>query len=175
MWKPRKEDETNLTPTGYATSEQSMNSPRMTQSERAQIGKGLQVNGEISGAEDLLIDGDVQGSIALREQVLTIGPSGHVRASINAGQVIVHGTVNGNISAKRVELKSSANVTGDVSTERIIMEDGAYLKGGVDVHKPSATEARHETVAAAAASSESVPMREPAPAFAHAGMAEKKV
>ena len=173
MWKPRKEDE-NPTPTGYATGEKSMNSPRATQMEQAHIGKGLHVKGEISGAEDLLIDGDVQGSVTLREQVLTIGPRGKVHASINAGQVIVLGTVNGNINAKRVELRSSANVTGDVSTERIIMEDGAYLKGGVDVHKPTATETRHESVAAAAATSDASPVHEPAPVFAHAGAEEKK-
>jgi cytoskeletal protein CcmA (bactofilin family) len=173
MWKPRKEEDLgSTTPTGYSVG-QSMNSPRVTQPDQARIGKGVQVKGEISGAEDLYIDGEVQGSISLREQVLTIGPNGKVRAAINAGQAVVHGTVDGNITAKRVELKSSAKVIGDVSTERIIMEDGAYLKGSVDVHKQS--EARQESVAAAAAPSSSTPMPEPVPAFAHAGMQEKKV
>src|SRR5581483_6945605 len=135
-------------------------------------GKGVQVKGEISGAEDLYIDGEVEGSVSLGEQVLTIGPNGKVRASINAGQVVVQGTIDGNITAKRVELRSSANVVGDVSTERIVMEDGAYLKGSVDVQKT--TPARQESAVAAAVSASATPSPEPAAAYAHAGMEEKK-
>ena len=179
MWKPRKEEDdpssTATTPTGYSAGQRSMNSPRATQPEQARIGKGLHVNGEISGAEDLYIDGEVQGSISLRDQMLTIGPNGKLHSTINAGQVVVHGAVTGNITAKRVELKSSANVVGDVSTERIVMEDGAFLKGGVDVQKQGMPEARQESVAAAAVTSSPKPVPEPAPAFAHAGMQQKKV
>jgi len=175
MWKPRKEEEQGsaaTTSTGYSTGERSMNSPRATQLEQARIGKGVQVKGEISGAEDLYIDGAVEGSISLSEQVLTIGPNGKVHASVDAGQVVGQGEVDGNISAKRVELRSSAKVVGDVSTERIVIEDGAYLKGSVDVHKPS--ESRQESAAAATVSTSSKSMPERAPVFAHAGMEEKK-
>jgi len=179
MWKPRKEEDHSstaaITPTGYSAAERSMNSPRATQPEQSRIGKGLRLKGEISGAEDLYIDGEVQGSISLRDHVLTIGPSGKVHAGINAGQVVINGAVHGNINAKRVELKSSANVVGDVSTERIVIEDGAYLKGGVDVHKGGMPESRQESVAAAAVTSSSKPVSEPSPAFAHAGVEEKKL
>jgi cytoskeletal protein CcmA (bactofilin family) len=172
VWKPRSEEERSTTP-GGAPIQQPMNTPRMAQPDQARIGKGVQVNGEISGAEDLYVDGEVQGSITLRDQVLTIGPNANVRASIDAGQVIVQGAINGNITAKRVELKGTAKVVGDVSTERIVMEDGAYLKGGVDVHKAE-RESRQESKAAAASSS-TASTPEEAPVLAHAGSEEKKV
>ena len=156
-----------------------MNSPRATttQPEQARILKGVKVKGEVSGAEDLYIDGDVEGRITLGEHALSIGPNGRVEAvSIDAGQVVVHGSVTGNITAKRVELKSTARVVGDVSTERIIMEDGAYLKGGVDVHKPSPKqEARQESAAAAAVSSQAALVPGPQPEYAHAAGEQKKV
>jgi cytoskeletal protein CcmA (bactofilin family) len=105
----------------------------------AHIGKSVVIKGELSGSEDLFLDGEVEGSIALQNQNLTIGPNGRVRANINAKEVVVHGKVDGNIAgSERVELRKSAVLVGDIVTQRIIIEDGAYFKGGIDINKNEA-------------------------------------
>lgn len=106
-------------------------------SEIATIGKSVVVKGELSGSEDLVVDGEVEGSITLRGQSLTIGPNGRVRANIEARNVILHGRVDGDIHAsERVELRKSASLAGDITTARISIEDGAYFKGTIDIQKP---------------------------------------
>ena len=121
--------------------------------EVAHIGKSVVVKGELSGSEDLYLDGEVEGSIELREHHLTIGPHGKVRASVNARDVVVHGQVNGNVhGSERVELKKSAVLTGDIVTQRIVIEDGAVFKGSLETqHEAARPEPRHEAVEAAAA------------------------
>jgi cytoskeletal protein CcmA (bactofilin family) len=102
----------------------------------AHIGKSVIIKGELSGSEDLYLDGEVEGSIELRGHNLTIGPNGRVRANVQAKDVVVHGKVNGNVhGAERVELKKSAILVGDISTQRVAIEDGAYFKGGIDILK----------------------------------------
>ena len=96
--------------------------------EIANIGKSVAIKGDVSGGEDLYLDGEVDGSIELHEHSLTVGPNGHVRANINAKQVIIHGRVDGNVFASdRVELRKSAVLSGDIATQRIVIEDGAYV------------------------------------------------
>ena len=100
----------------------------------AQIGKSVVIKGELSGSEDLYVDGQVEGSIALKNNSLTIGPNGQVKASVDAKGIVVQGKLEGNVQASdRVELRKSAVVTGDISTQRISIEEGAYLKGKVDI------------------------------------------
>ena len=100
----------------------------------AQIGKSVVVKGELTGSEDLYVDGQIEGSIALNNNNLTVGPHGQVKASVEAKGVIVQGKLDGNIkAAERVELRKSAIVNGDITTQRIAIEDGAYLKGKVDI------------------------------------------
>jgi cytoskeletal protein CcmA (bactofilin family) len=102
----------------------------------AQIGKSVVVKGELSGSEDLFVDGQVEGSIALKGNSLTVGPNGQVKASIDAKGVVVQGKLDGNIQASdRVELRKSAVVNGDISTRRILIEEGAFLKGKVDIQR----------------------------------------
>jgi len=114
-------------------------------SDVASIGKSVVIKGELSGSEDLYLDGEVEGSIVLNGNSLTVGPNGRVRAHIKAREVIVHGKVDGNIlGAGRVELRKSAAVLGDISSQRIMIEDGAYVKGSIDVQrdaKPAAPQA----------------------------------
>lgn len=100
----------------------------------AQIGKSVVIKGELSGSEDLYVDGQVEGSISLKGNSLTVGPHGQIKASVEAKGVIVQGKLEGNILASdRVELRKTAVVTGDVSTQRIAIEEGAYLRGKVDI------------------------------------------
>ena len=102
----------------------------------AHIGKSVVIKGELSGSEDLYLDGEVEGSIELHDHNLTIGPNGRVRANINAKAVVVQGKVDGSISgSERVELRKSGVLVGDIVTERIVIEDGAYFKGGIDIRK----------------------------------------
>lgn len=112
------------------------------------------VKGELSGSEDLYVDGQVEGSISLRGQSLTVGPNGRVRANIEARNVVIHGTVDGDVHATdRVELRKSASLTGDISTLRIAIEDGAYFKGTIDIQKPETVtkpEVRPQAAAASA-------------------------
>jgi cytoskeletal protein CcmA (bactofilin family) len=104
----------------------------------AQIGKSVVIKGELSGSEDLYIDGQVEGSIALKNFILTVGPSGQVKASVEAKGIVVQGKLEGNLQVSdRVELRKSAIVSGDISTQRISIEEGAYLKGKVDIQGKS--------------------------------------
>jgi len=105
----------------------------------AQIGKSVVVKGELSGSEDLYVDGQVEGSIALKGNSLTVGPNGQVKASVDAKGVVVQGKLDGNIQASdRVDLRKSAIVTGDISAQRISIEEGAYLKGKVEIQRSDA-------------------------------------
>ena len=102
----------------------------------AHIGKSVIIKGELSGCEDLFLDGQVEGNIDLSDHHLVIGPNGRVRANVFAKDVIVHGKVDGNITGHdRVELKKSAVINGDISTQRIVIEDGAFFKGAIDIRK----------------------------------------
>jgi cytoskeletal protein CcmA (bactofilin family) len=117
----------------------------------ANIGKSVVIKGELSGSEDLYLDGEVEGSIQLRGHRLTIGPNGRARAHVHAREVVVQGAVNGKVQAdERVELKQSAMVVGDILTQRIAIEDGAYFKGAIDIQKAVVNdppkEARQEAV-----------------------------
>ena len=133
--------------------------------EFAHIGKSVVIKGELSGSEDLYVDGIVEGTIELQRNNLVIGPNGQVRASIHAKGVVVQGKVDGNIRAvERAELRKTAAVVGDIFTQRIAVEEGAYFKGKVDIQREAAKPA-----AAGSAKSEAQP--EVKSATAPAGMA----
>lgn len=121
-----------------------MDVPKLdTRSEVAHIGKSVVIKGELSGSEDLYLDGEVEGTIELDKNSLTIGPNGRIRAHIHAREVIVHGKVDGNIMGiDRVELKRSAVLVGDIVTQRVSIEDGAYFKGSIDVQREQKGESK---------------------------------
>jgi cytoskeletal protein CcmA (bactofilin family) len=107
--------------------------------EFAHIGKSVVIKGELSGSEDLYIDGTVEGTIQLRGNNLVIGPNGHVHADVSTKVVVIQGKLEGNIRAtERVELRKSAVIVGDIITQRIAMEDGAYVKGKVEIQRETA-------------------------------------
>jgi cytoskeletal protein CcmA (bactofilin family) len=107
--------------------------------EFAHLGRSVVIKGELSGSEDLYVDGQVEGTIELHGNSLIIGPSGQVRANVNAKAVIVQGKLEGNIHAsERAELRKSAVAVGDIITQRVAIEDGAYFKGKVDIQKDGA-------------------------------------
>jgi cytoskeletal protein CcmA (bactofilin family) len=110
--------------------------PDTASGEMTLIGKSIVIKGEISCGEDLYIDGQVEGAIDPKGNRLTIGPSGRVKANVNACAVLVQGKLEGNIQASdRVDLKQSAVVMGDIATQRISIDEGAYFKGSVNIQK----------------------------------------
>ncbi len=100
----------------------------------ANIGKSISINGDLTGEEDLVVEGKVQGKIDLPANELTIGANGDVRAEVHAKTVLVVGRVAGNISASdRVEIQSTGVVEGDIRTPRLIVQEGAVLNGTIEM------------------------------------------
>ena len=126
----------------------------------ANIGKSVSIKGELSGNEDIYVDGQLEGSIQLPGNSVTVGPNGRVKASITAKNLTVGGTLDGNVHAsERTELRKTAVVNGDVQTHRIAIEEGAYFKGKLEIlteAKPSAPQ-----VAAAVAAPAAMPVTPP--------------
>jgi cytoskeletal protein CcmA (bactofilin family) len=100
------------------------------------------VKGEISGNEDLYIDGTVEGLVQLDERKMTIGTTAKLTANVIAGEVIVYGSVKGNVRGKgKIEIKKEGSVNGDLTTAQIIIEDGAYFKGSIEIDRSTDKEA----------------------------------
>jgi cytoskeletal protein CcmA (bactofilin family) len=178
MWKPRPEDNkpmsTNPSQPGQPaqpvpppvaaatpsvpTPTQHKETPKASDPHRADvghIGKSVQIKGELTGSEDLYLDGSIEGTVDLRDHSLIIGPNGKIKAAISARDLVVHGRVEGNITATgRVELRKSCTLIGDVSTQRIVIEDGAFFKGAIDIKE----------------NAQSVEIRKPLASVASAGM-----
>src|SRR5215813_6619429 len=118
----------------------------------AHVGKSIVIKGDISGGEDIYIDGQVEGSIQLLGNSLTVGPNGRVHASVAAKNVTVGGSLDGNIQAsERTEMRKSAVVNGDVQTRRIAIEEGAFFKGKLEILTEAKATASNMAAAAASA------------------------
>ncbi|MEQ1945850.1 MAG: polymer-forming cytoskeletal protein [Bryobacteraceae bacterium] len=118
----------------------------------AVLGKSVIVKGQIFGREDLTIDGEVEGTVELQEHRLTIGPNGKVAATVKAREVVVLGTLHGNVETRdKIMIRKDAKLVGDIRTARIEIEDGAYFKGNIDIvrEQPKAAPAPAATPAAA--------------------------
>jgi cytoskeletal protein CcmA (bactofilin family) len=108
----------------------------------ARLGASLRVKGEISGNEDLHIDGSVEGQIQLGDRKLTAGPSAKLTGDVVAREVVVYGSVKGNVHARdRIEIKKDGSVVGDLTTARILIEDGAYFKGSIEIDRAASDNA----------------------------------
>jgi cytoskeletal protein CcmA (bactofilin family) len=128
------------------------NSPRS----EACISQGIRIKGEVTGSEDLFVDGLVDGKLSLTNGSLTIGPNGQVKADVTAREVIVRGKVEGKVSGRdRVHLGSTGAVNGEVQTDRLAIEDGALLRGKVEAGRQPKSTDSHVAAAASAAGSAS--------------------
>src|SRR6516164_648543 len=129
----------SATPTGEVKTMAPLDSPYPSTTSSggtARLGASLHVKGEITGHEDLHIDGTVEGLVHLEDRKLTIGASAKVTADIIAREVAVFGNVKGNLRARdRIEIKKAGSVVGDLTTARIMIEDGAYFKGSIEIDK----------------------------------------
>lgn len=116
--------------------------PSSTAQNQTVLGRSVVMRGELSGNEDLLIEGQFEGTISLQEHCLTVGTHGQVKAEIHARQVVIFGTVNGNISAReKVEIRKTGHAVGDLVAGSIAIEEGAYFKGSIDILREEAQEA----------------------------------
>ena len=106
----------------------------MQHDESASIGKSIVISGELSGSEDLTIEGHVEGKIELRDHVLTIGTNGRITAQVSARLIIVLGHVKGNLNAtEKVDIRESGSVEGDIVAPRVAIADGSHFRGSIDM------------------------------------------
>lgn len=148
MWKPEPSDPSSADsisamPAVHSRSSVSSAPPRpsslVAAGEVATIGKGIVVQGEISGTDSLVIEGRVEGSIHLDGNRVTVERGGQAAADITAREVVVIGKVRGNVTATgRLDIRAEGGVLGNLSTPRLSIEDGAFFKGAIDVRKVAA-------------------------------------
>ena len=138
MWK---KDEAPSQPSTHSSAhpapdavERAPRMPRSSTPEVAVVGRKIRLKGEVTGEEDLVIEGHVEGSINLGSQAVTVGPDGQVNASIVGRTITVEGRIEGNVVAEeQIILRSSAKVEGDLMAPRVTMEDGAVYRGSIDM------------------------------------------
>jgi len=100
------------------------------------IGKSVVIKGELTGSEDLTIEGHVEGKIELRQNVLTIGPNGKIKAQVFAKAVIILGEVTGNVTAsEKVDLRDNGSIDGDITSPRVAIAEGAHFRGSIDMQR----------------------------------------
>lgn len=190
MWSKRKEDELPQRPERTASSTgatpasaepqrrefTSMSSPNRpfepetgsARSGSAALGKNVTVKGQIFAREDLTIDGEVEGTVECHEHRLTIGPNARVQAGLKAREIIIQGSIQGNVDASdKIDIKKEAKLVGDIKTSRIVIEDGAYFKGSIDISKPNA--GKPAPVSASAPVQHTTPQPVPTPVGTNSG------
>src|SRR3954468_17828698 len=111
--------------------------PPRRPSERATIGPSIFIKGDLSGEEDLVIEGRVEGKVDLKQNNVTIGKNGRVKADVFGKVVVVEGEVDGNVFAReQAILRQSGAIRGNITAPRVILEDGSRFKGSIDMEPP---------------------------------------
>ena len=118
------------------------NNPTSGGSQHTFLGRTVVTQGQMTSGEDLLIEGRFEGNISLEDHCLTIGTEGHVKAEIRARQVVVLGSVTGNVVAhEKIEIRRTGHVVGDLVAATVAIEEGAYFKGSIDIARDDKPEA----------------------------------
>jgi cytoskeletal protein CcmA (bactofilin family) len=113
--------------------------PQRVEKTSVNIGKSVVIKGELNGSEDLTIEGQVEGKIELRQNILTIGPNGRIKAQVFAKSVIVLGEVTGNVTAtEKVDIRDNGSVDGDIAAPRVAIAEGAHFRGSIDMQRTGA-------------------------------------
>ncbi len=160
---PRRETNTMSSPSRVFDPEPI--SPRGTGP--AALGKNVTIKGQIFSREDLTIDGEVEGSVECQEHRLTIGPNARVQAGLKAREIVIHGSIQGNVDATdKIDIKKEAKLVGDIKTSRIVIEDGAYFKGSIDISKAVVNKPAQPPAAAQPPAQPAAPASQPAAAAA---------
>jgi|SRR6476469_3371371 len=146
--QPAAQPQQPATPAGPAATPNRPESSHKLERDIVNIGKSVVIKGELNGSEDLTIEGQVEGTIQLRDHILTIGANGKIKAQIFAKAVIVLGSVTGNVTAsEKVDIRDNGSVDGDIISPRVAIAEGAHFRGSVDMQrkgeasKPAAAEA----------------------------------
>jgi cytoskeletal protein CcmA (bactofilin family) len=127
-------------PAGPAATPNRPESSHKLERDIVNIGKSVVIKGELNGSEDLTIEGQVEGTIQLRDHILTIGANGKIKAQIFAKAVIVLGSVTGNVTAsEKVDIRDNGSVDGDIISPRVAIAEGAHFRGSVDMQRKGET------------------------------------
>ncbi|MEW7988450.1 MAG: polymer-forming cytoskeletal protein [Candidatus Thiodiazotropha sp.] len=131
----------SIPPTETRESEERFD-PQNRVREAAVIGPSIQINGDLSGEEDLIIQGKVSGTIQLREKSLTVGSKGQVDASVLAHRIIIEGKVNGDLcGSERVSIRKTGNVHGNIVSPKVSLDEGCRFKGSIDMDQETINKA----------------------------------
>jgi cytoskeletal protein CcmA (bactofilin family) len=163
MWK--KDDEsspTTNTSAGMISAPRSKSAaPAVSASdEAATIGRSITIRGDVTGDEDLYIQGRIEGTVDLKQHSVTVGPEGRVKANIKARMVTIEGEVDGDVRGQeQVALRSASKVTGDITAPRVVLEDGATFLGSIDMSgkPPSGHQQEAKPASAERAKTDSMP------------------
>ena len=119
--------------------------PPAAASPNSVLGHTVKMQGQLTASEDLLIDGKFEGNIALQNHCLTVGKDGDVKAEVRARQVVIHGSIAGNITAKeKIEIRRTGHAVGDLLAGTVAIDEGAYFKGSIDIARDESSEARSD-------------------------------
>jgi len=148
MWNKR-EDGTPQTTQPQPTTRTVVSTPPpagVSARSMAVIGASMEIKGEIRSREELMVEGDVEGTVESQSTV-TVGPNGKVKANIRAREVAIYGSVRGNIEvAEKIAIREKGSLIGDIKTAGISIDDGAYFKGSIDIVRPEPQRAGKVTV-----------------------------
>lgn len=137
MWKRAQPVQPTEVREGTGTAASAELAAAPTAAPAAHIGTSVVIKGEVNGHEDLTVEGSIEGTMDLREHVLTVGPHGHIKAEIFAKVAIVEGTVTGTITAsEKVDLRETGSVDGDLVAPRVAIAEGAHFRGRVQMERP---------------------------------------
>lgn len=141
----KKSNETTDTPAapigGDAGESVSFGQNRVKEHRRSVLSPSISVKGDITGSEDLILEGKMEGSINLPKNEIIIGPDGNIKANITASKISIEGRVNGDIkSSERVVIKQSGRLEGNIVAPRVVLEDGCQFKGSVEMNIDTTSE-----------------------------------
>jgi cytoskeletal protein CcmA (bactofilin family) len=164
----------NINPSPAPEAARSSDASRGMEKGPVNIGKSVIIKGELTGSEDLTIEGHVEGKIELRQNVLTIGPNGKIKAQVFAKSVVILGEVIGNVTAsEKVDLRDNGSVDGDIAAPRVAIAEGAHFRGSIDMQRAGVKggegpkgDAKSSTPAPPATAAAPQAQQQPAPAGA---------
>src|SRR6187200_516936 len=134
--QPAAAPQPSQAPTAAPTQASRPETSHSMERDNVNIGKSVVIKGELNGSEDLTIEGQVEGTIQLRDHVLTIGPNGKIKAQVFAKAVVVLGEVTGNVTAsEKVDIRDNGSVDGDIVSPRVAIAEGAHFRGSVDMQR----------------------------------------
>jgi cytoskeletal protein CcmA (bactofilin family) len=117
-----------------ATQPAAARSPEPERRSGATIGKAVRIIGDVFSGEDLYIDGEIEGTLDVKDAKVTIGPNAKAKSDIRAREVIIQGQVQGNVEAlQKINIRKEGSLVGNIKTAGIIIEDDAYFKGSIDI------------------------------------------